>query len=310
VDLLRLNKSLFQNTSRQILRANLFSAAEHFFDAAVLPFLDPIKRGENKIGSGSALATDEFRAAAHVVLQPRGQAQVIRVALHLAGVMRKRGQQIGDVMDAQLDHQIGREHLAPKFGLDKDGFEMQRQAFQRVHDEQMGADVRGMPVAFVRKDNGARMVFQKQRGDGLDGGAPGLRVVLPRGRGNFFEAGILQFKPNPAAGVFQFRQPGEAAFLVASEGDGDVDDARAGFAHEPQGQAAGDAFIVRVRRDEQDDGRIGRERLFLRLNNSAQGKRLAFGGGFGDGRNKFLVRINYLMSFSGNFFHAILNLAE
>ena len=81
--------------------------------------------------------------------------------------------------------------------------------------------------------------------------------------------------------------------MVATEGDGDVDDAHTGFAHEPQGQAAGDAFIVRVRRDEHDDGGIGVQCFMFRLDNPAEGKRMAAGGGFGNGGNKFLVRINH-----------------
>ena len=82
------------------------------------------------------------------------------------------------------------------------------------------------------------------------------------------------------------------AFFFAALSDSDIEDVHICFAQEAQGDAAGDAFIIRMRRKEESFGSIGSERRFWRWSETAQGVGLTFPDEADVFRNKMVVRVH------------------
>ena len=86
------------------------------------------------------------------------------------------------------------------------------------------------------------------------------RRVLLAGLGiDFFQAvggGGHEAEPDELAGVLEFAQASSLAFFVAAERDGHVNEVQARLAEQADRQAADDAFVVRVRGEEQGLGGV------------------------------------------------------
>src|SRR5579872_2828900 len=99
---------------------------------------------------------------------------------------------------------------------------------------------------------------------------PMLHVFGPRSRINFLQpvrGGLLEGKAEPVAGVLQFLQARSLPLLVAALCHGHIDDAHPGFTLQSQRKPSNDAFIVRMRRKNEDDRRPRRRtRLSVRWN--------------------------------------------
>jgi hypothetical protein len=55
-----------------------------------------------------------FGAPPDIVLHPGRQAEVIGIPLHLARVERQRGDEVGEVGRAHLEHEVGRWSSRPR----------------------------------------------------------------------------------------------------------------------------------------------------------------------------------------------------
>lgn len=223
------------------------------------PTLDPVQDREGEVGRGFALSTHQFTAAAHVIHHPRRQGKVVGVAGDFTDMEGNGGDHVGDVGFAQLQHEIGVVHLAPELGFHEVAGESGGQRRQGVHDEQVGADVSGIPIALVGEDDDARGGFLEDVRDDGHGAAPVFGVLTAGFGVYFFEAGGSrggEFETEELAGSLEFVPARHLAFFFAALGDGDVDDPHAGFAQEAEGDPARDALIIRVRGEE--EGGVGR----------------------------------------------------
>ena len=263
-------------------------------DASAFPLADAVKCGEQKGGRGAAFAAEQFSAAPHIVLHPGRQAQMIGVAPDFAGVQRQRVHQGGDIVEAGFNEQVRRAHLSPKFGLHQRAGKTLRQSLERIHHEKVRADVRGMMVVIVWGKNHARLVILKDGGDDVYGDGPGFGILFARLNVDVVQTagcGLFQFEAESGAGKFQFSQACGSAFRMAAKSDSNVHDAHTRFLQQPQGQGAGDAFVVRMRGKDERDGRVSRE-VFPRARRSLRRYGFALPEQFGGGRDKISIGIH------------------
>src|SRR5439155_22223687 len=104
------------------------------------------------------------------------------------------------------------------------------------------------------------LVLREDVGDDFDGLSPARRVPRAGVGMNLLETvrrGLHQAESDAVAAILQLVQPFDLPFPFAPQSYGDVDDVPVRLAQEPQRQAADDHLIVRVRRKNQDLGRIG-----------------------------------------------------
>ena len=100
------------------------AAAVNGFNTASLPAAETEKLGKNKIRRRLALAADQFPAAADIVIHPRRQAQMVRVAFDFFGVKGNGGDKVRHVLHAILDQQIWVRHLPPEFCFNKEAIQI------------------------------------------------------------------------------------------------------------------------------------------------------------------------------------------
>ena len=212
---------------------------------------EPVNRGEGKIRRRPALPADPFRAAPHVVHHPRRQQRVIRIAPDFADVKRQRRHEVAHVLDARFDEQIGIGHLPPKFRFDDMALETGGQRFKRIQNQKMRADVRRVPVVFVRNKNRARLLFRQDFGDDFHRRPPRRAIFPARNRIDILPIRHRQTEAEEIARAPQFTQPLRAPRDFAAQRHGNVDDVPLRLTQQPQRQSADDALVVRMRRENQ-----------------------------------------------------------
>ncbi len=168
-----------------------FAFFQNVREPVARPFPQPVNRAECEIRRPPAVCANHFRAAPDIVQHPRGQPRVIRIPPHLARMTRQRRDKVGDIRDIRLDEQVRLGHLSPKFRLDNETFKINRQIYQRVQHQKMHADVRRMPVGFVRQKNRARPILRQNPGNRPDRRLPARRIFIAR-----FQIDVLQPSPD------------------------------------------------------------------------------------------------------------------
>ncbi len=156
------------------------------------PPLQMANRAKRKIGRRPALPAGKFRASPHIVNQPRRQTCVIRIPPHFAGVTRQRRHQIASLRGIQFHQQIGIRHRPPKFRLDDVALTTGGQGFQRVQNQKMRANVRGMPVVLVRDKNHARTLLRQNLGNDVDRRFPLRRFLFARFKSDLLQTAFLR----------------------------------------------------------------------------------------------------------------------
>ena len=265
---------------------------ENVLNRTILPFSNAIKRGEGKIRCYPTLPSYELRAAADIILQPRRQTNVIRIALNLTNMKRQCSKHIGNILSTEFNDEIGRRHLPPKFRFNERGLEIRWHAFEGIHDKEVHPYMSAVPIQLMRKENDARLIFSKQRGNGFDRSIPGLRLLGSSVRADFLEARFFEIESDPIAGVLEFDEARGTAVFITAESDGDVDDAHAGFAQETHRESAGDAFVVGMRSKIESGRRAGRGLGKFFWRNATKRKGFAFSSKLRKLRNKFLIWIH------------------
>jgi hypothetical protein len=244
-------------------------------ESPVTPDAVTVKRAEGEVWRPLSLPTDEFRAAAHVVLHPRGYEQVVRVPLHLAHVEGQRRHEIADVRRSGFDHQVRVGHRAPEFRLDGLAVEVARLQCKRVSEQMVRADVRAVPIRCMREEHHSGRVAGDDVRDDLDGLTPPRRIAVPSLHVDALESAwsrAHEIESQVVARVGQFLPPRLLARLVAPLRHRDVDDTHAGLALEAQRHSADDALIVWVRREDQDRRGVRSWRRSRRHRESAERK--------------------------------------
>ena len=126
----------------------------------------------------------------------------------------------------------------------------------------MNADVRAVPVQFVRKENGPRPVFRQDFDGRNDHFRPCGRVLRAGGGMHVVQSigrQLREAEAKIAAGVLQFLETRGFAFRQPSQGDGGVDDIPSRLAQQAQGQPAAGGFIVGMRGEEERFGCVRRD---------------------------------------------------
>ena len=137
-----------------VIQAEVESALLDLHEGSVFPETAAVEGGETKVGRSTALAADEFAATANVVLHPSRQEQVEGIPFHFAGVKGNAAHEVGEVVFADFDHQVGAGHLAPVFGFDEDGLEVGSEGCQGIQYEVMGSNVRAVPIGGMGDEDG------------------------------------------------------------------------------------------------------------------------------------------------------------
>ena len=118
----------------------------------------------------------------------------------------------------------------------------------------MHADVRGVPVFFMREENERGLLFVQDSTNNGYGRTPLIRKFLFPAWRNVFKSVIPrldQFESEKAAGLGQLLPAFGLALAIAALRDGDVDDLEVFFAQQSERQAADDALVVGMRRKEE-----------------------------------------------------------
>src|SRR4051812_33455154 len=120
---------------RRNIRAlgNLLAAIKKLLNLATVPFPKTAKRGEGEIRRGASLAADQFAAPPDIVLHPGRKQQVVGIALNLANMEGRRGNHIGHILFADLDHEVRGCHLPPELGLNDVTFKRSRHLLDSIH---------------------------------------------------------------------------------------------------------------------------------------------------------------------------------
>ena len=171
----------------------------------------------------AALAADHLRPAPNIIHQPRGVAQVIRIATDFAAVLC-RGHQLGrHDFGPKPHHQVGLPQLVPEFrqderhGAARAALEVET---QRVHGEVMRSDVRAVPVFGVGSEDNIGAKPVEEGGERFDLCAPLLRPRIAILQVHVLQTrrmfGHLQSKAEDAAGGFQFPQAPRALVELAT----------------------------------------------------------------------------------------------
>lgn len=202
-----------------------------------------------------------FGAAADVVNHPGGEGEVIGVAGDFTAVAAEGGDEFGEEVGRAFDEEVGFLVGVPVFGLDAPGRGGPAGGFPDGGvDEEVGAEVGGVGVAGVGIKDPAGVPAAEDFGEGVDAGGPGVGVVVGGSGVDALPVEDFEFPAEAGAGVGEFAAAGVTAGGVAAEGDGDVDDAGAGFALEAEGERAGENLVVGMRGKEEGNGRAGRGR--------------------------------------------------
>jgi len=153
---------------------------------------------------------------------------------------------------------LGIGHLSPKFRSTTWALETGGQRCQRIQNQKMGADVRRVPVVFVRNKNRARLLFRQDFSDDFDSRPPRRALFPARNRIDIIPIRHRQAEAEEIARAPQFTQARRAPRDFAAQCHGNVDDVPLRFPQQPQRQSADDALVVRVRRENQCFRRVVR----------------------------------------------------
>ena len=91
-------------------------------------------------------------------------------------------------------------HLSPKLGFHEITCEFGGHGCEGVHDKEMSADMRGVPVVLVREQNDARLMRFENILDDLNAFAPVVGFVMASERIDFLEA-IWPNREQPKANI-------------------------------------------------------------------------------------------------------------
>ena len=201
---------------------------------------------------------------------------MIRVAIDFADVKGGRRHHIAQVRGAEFNHQVRVGHRPPELRFDHVALEARRHLLESVRHEEMRADVRAVPITVMRTKHHPGLVLLDDVADHFHAPGPITRVLFPRLRADPFQAvraGGDQAEAHILAGGLEFLQTGGLALALAAKRDRHVDEIHSGLPHQPHRDAAHDAFVVRVRREEECFGSTRGKLRAGRRGESAQRKR-------------------------------------
>lgn len=210
--------------------------------------LNAVKGAEVETRRRGAGRGDEFGAAPDVVRHPGGEREVIRVAGDFAFVATEAGDEEREGIGRALDEEIRPGERMPVFGLHAPGRFAQAGGAQGLRHQQMHGAMRGMGIGGVRIKNPARLPAFEDFNQGCRPPLRMGRIVFDGGRGQVRPAMDFEVPAEEGAGAPEFEAAGGAAGGLRAERDGDVDDAGAKLALQPQGQGTGDNLVIGVRR--------------------------------------------------------------
>lgn len=224
------------------------------------PSAEAVQSGEGEIGGCAALASDQLAAAPGVVLHPRWEGEVVRIAPDFSDVEGDGGHEVGEVLGGDFDHEVRIVHLAPELGFDGVTFPRSAEAEQGVCDEVMNAHVGAVPIGVMGEENDAWLLVSDDLRDSLHHGGPGGGVLLPGLGTDPFESsrsGLQAIEVEVRTGGPEFSKTGVLPVTIAALGDGDVDDTETGLACQSQCEPAHDGLVIGMRREQEGERRVG-----------------------------------------------------
>src|SRR5439155_9775217 len=145
---------------------------------------------------------------------------------------------------ADFNHEIGLGHLSPELGFHEITCEVGGHRCEGVHDKEMSADMRGVPVVLMREQNDARLLRLENIHNDFDTLAPVIGLPLASMRIDFVEAiwsGREQAKTNIITGILQFAETFGLALLFAALRHCYVEQIHPGFPEQAQRKTADNA---------------------------------------------------------------------
>ena len=178
---------------------------------------------------------------------------MVRVAADFAHMLGQRHQQIGQVVFAHFQHQIGGIHGGPILGVRHQRAVVTGHARQRVHGQMPGADVSGLGIVWMRAHQQIGFERLQLMQHLVHAGLP-MRRLFCAGLGRHAQQTALGqqyvLKTQHGAGCLQLGSAGQLPVGVAAVRDGHIDHAPATLAQQAQREATVDAFVVRVGRQD------------------------------------------------------------
>src|SRR5579859_4804264 len=108
---------------------------------------------EGEIRCGAALSASDFGPAADVIHHPSRQQKVVWIAADFTDMKGGSGHHVGQVFGADLDHKVRIIHCAPELRFSQVTFETGRHPLEGVEHQEMGADMRAIPIAVMGAKN-------------------------------------------------------------------------------------------------------------------------------------------------------------